>query len=81
MAEISNNIRLAVDSGKTAIGLKSVINSVKDSSAKLIIIASKNKKQNVSDITHIAGIAGIRTIKLAGFDKENQMHTQSHTFQ
>ncbi|MCL4389168.1 MAG: 50S ribosomal protein L30e [Candidatus Marsarchaeota archaeon] len=66
MAEISNDIRLAVDSGETAIGLKSVINSIKDGSAKLIIMASKNKKENASDITHIAGLAGIKMINFEG---------------
>ncbi len=66
MADLSNDIRLAVDSGKTAIGLNSVIDSIKGNEARLIIIASRNKKQNIGDITHMADIAGIKVIKFDG---------------
>jgi large subunit ribosomal protein L30e len=66
MADLSNDIRLAVDSGKTALGLNSVMDSIKENDAKLIIIASKNKKQNMGDIQHMADIAGIKIIKFEG---------------
>ncbi len=66
MADLTNDIRLAVDSGKTAVGLNTVIDSIRDSSAKLVIIASKNKEGTAQDIMHMAGIAGIKVIKFDG---------------
>lgn len=62
MADLANEIRLAVDSGKTAIGMNTVIESIKNSTAKLIIIAERNKQSNVQDIVHMAGISGIKVI-------------------
>ncbi len=66
MADLANDIRLAVDSGKTAVGMKTVTESIKESTAKLVIVASKNKESNLQDITHIASIAGIKIIKFEG---------------
>ena len=66
MADLTNDIRLAVDSGKTALGLNTVMDSIKDSSAKLVIVASKNKESNLQDILHVASIAGIKVIKFEG---------------
>lgn len=66
MADLANDIRLAVDSGKTALGLNTVIQSIKDNSAKLVIVAQKNKESNLQDIVHIAGIAGIKILKFDG---------------
>ncbi len=66
MADLANDIRLAVDSGKTAIGLNTVIESIKNNSAKLVIVADKAKQSNLQDIQHVASIAGIRVIKFEG---------------
>ncbi|HUC38631.1 MAG TPA: 50S ribosomal protein L30e [Candidatus Acidoferrum sp.] len=66
MADLANDIRLAVDSGKTALGLKTVTESIRNSSAKLVIVAEKNKESNLQDILHIAGIAGIKIIRFQG---------------
>jgi large subunit ribosomal protein L30e len=66
MADLANDIRLAVDSGKTALGLNTVIESIKDSSAKLVIVAQKNKESTLLDVVHIAGIAGIKILKFDG---------------
>lgn len=66
MADLANDIRLAVDSGKTALGLNTVVESIKNSSAKLVIVAEKNKESNLHDILHIADIAGIKVIKFEG---------------
>ncbi len=66
MADLANDIRLAVDSGKTAIGIKTVTESIKESTAKLVIMASKNKESNLQDLAHIAGIVGVRIIKFEG---------------
>lgn len=66
MADLTNDIRLAVDSGKTALGLNTVIDSIRDSSAKLVIVATKNKESNLQDILHVANIAGIKVMKFEG---------------
>ena len=66
MADLANDIRLAVDSGKTAIGLNTVVESIKNNSAKLVIVADKAKQSNLQDIQHVASIAGIRVIKFEG---------------
>jgi large subunit ribosomal protein L30e len=66
MADLANNIRLAVDSGKTAIGVNSVLDSIKRNSAKLVIITSKNKPDDLQEIAHIAKIAGIEIVKFDG---------------
>lgn len=66
MADLTNDIRLAVDSGKTAIGLKTVISSIKVNDAKVIIVASKNKEGNLQDLMHMASVAGIKVIPFQG---------------
>ncbi len=66
MAETSSEIRLAVDSGETAIGVRSVIRSIRSDSAKLVIIASKNKESNRSNVEHLAKVSGIRTYEYNG---------------
>ncbi len=66
MADLSNDIRLAVDSGRVALGLKKVEGSIKDNSAKLVILASINKKEITQDIMHMAKVAGIKTATYEG---------------
>ena len=63
---MSNDIRLAVDSGKTAIGLNTATATIKDSSAKLIIVAEKSKESNMKDLVHMAKVAGIKIIEFNG---------------
>ncbi|QRF74512.1 50S ribosomal protein L30e [Candidatus Micrarchaeum sp.] len=59
MADLSSEIRLAVDSGVTALGLNSVIKSLRDAKAKLIVVASKNKESTMQDIAHMAKVANV----------------------
>lgn len=66
MADITNDIRLAVESGKTALGRRSVAKSIRSNQSKLIVIASVNSKENVLDIEHIASLAGVKVVKYAG---------------
>lgn len=60
MADLNNDIRLAVDSGKAAIGINRASETILSSKAKMVIIASKNKGDRVNDILHLAKIASIR---------------------
>jgi large subunit ribosomal protein L30e len=70
MADIANDIRLAVDSGKAALGINSVIDSIKNDTAKLLVVASKNRGDNVQDITHMAKISNIKVVIFEGTSME-----------
>ncbi len=59
MTESTNNIRLAVDTGEAALGLNSVIGSIKNNTAKLIILAKVNDNDILEDIQHMAKVAEI----------------------
>ncbi|MGD0728805.1 MAG: 50S ribosomal protein L30e [Candidatus Micrarchaeaceae archaeon] len=60
MADLANNIRLAVDSGTAALGVNKASQSILSSKAKLVIVASKNKGDRLSDILHLAKLSNIR---------------------
>ncbi len=62
MANIVNDIRLAVESGETAIGLRNASRAVVSSRAKLIIISSKLDQSSAEDIKHIASISKVPVV-------------------
>lgn len=66
MANLANDIRLAVDSGETALGINKVIDSIKDNTAKLIIAASINKAEAIQDVMHLAKISDLSVITFEG---------------
>lgn len=66
MAELSNDIRLAVDSGKAVFGAREASATINDGSAKIIIVASSSKKNLVNDTLHIAKLADIKVIVFNG---------------
>ncbi|MCL4381735.1 50S ribosomal protein L30e [Candidatus Marsarchaeota archaeon] len=66
MADLSSDIRLAVDSGEVVFGLRSVLKSIKENTTKLIIATSKNKEQNLLEIKHLASISNTRIITFEG---------------
>ena len=66
MADITNDIRLAVESGKTALGKRSVAESIRNNQSKLVVIASINNKGNMLDMEHIAALASVKVIKFNG---------------
>ncbi len=59
MADLNNDIRLAVDSGKAEFGINRVTRAIMENKAKLIIIASKNKGDRLSDVLHLAKASNI----------------------
>jgi len=63
MADLAGDIRLAVDTGKVAIGYREVVKSISSSQAKAVVIATKGKKDIIDDIVHMCNIAGIKLIK------------------
>jgi large subunit ribosomal protein L30e len=66
MADLANNIRLAVDSGKVALGVNKVMDSIRENNAKLIVVAAKNKPQILQDIQHITKVSNIKTLTFDG---------------
>ncbi len=60
MADLSNDIRLAVDSGKAAFGINSASDAILSNKAKMVVVASKNKGDRLNDILHIAKISSIK---------------------
>jgi len=66
MADISNDIRLAVDSGVTAIGARSVLRSVKGDRARLVIVAARGKEGSRGDIEHLAKVAEVPVVEYDG---------------
>jgi len=63
MTDLAGDIRLAVDTGKVAIGYREVAKSISNSEAKAVVIAAKGKKDIIDDIVHMCNIAGIKIIK------------------
>ena len=63
MSDISRDIRLAVDTGKVALGTNEVIKAINEDKAKLVIVASKGKKSILEDLAHTCSVAGIKFIK------------------
>jgi large subunit ribosomal protein L30e len=66
MADLASNIRLAVDSGKTSLGVNGVLDSIRQNWAKMVIITSKNKPDGLQEILHVAKIAGIEVVRFDG---------------
>ncbi|MGC8648838.1 MAG: 50S ribosomal protein L30e [Candidatus Micrarchaeia archaeon] len=66
MANISGSIRLAVDSGNVALGVRSALSAIMDNTAKLVIVASKNKKGRIEDVEHLAKLNDIKIYKFDG---------------
>ncbi len=66
MADLSRDIRLAVDSGEVAIGAESVMHSIKNGTSKLVIVASAGKKELSEDIVHMAKLSDIKVTVFDG---------------
>ena len=70
MADLNRDVRLAVDSGETAIGAKSTIKSLTEGNAKLIVATSKSKKELIDDLNHLCRISGIKLVMFEGTPME-----------
>jgi large subunit ribosomal protein L30e len=66
MADLANDIRLAVDSGKAVFGVKESVDSIMASKAKAVVVASSNKKDRLNDIMHLAKISDVKVIVFQG---------------
>jgi large subunit ribosomal protein L30e len=56
MADMSNDIRLAVDSGEAIFGINKASQAIISRKAKIVIVASKNKGDRVGDVMQLADI-------------------------
>ncbi|MDE1761918.1 MAG: 50S ribosomal protein L30e [Candidatus Micrarchaeota archaeon] len=63
MSDLAKDIRLAVDTGKVALGVNEVMRAIGGDKAKLVIVAEKGKKQAVADLAHTCGVANVKLIK------------------
>ena len=66
MADLNNEIRLAVDTGKVEFGLRSSIKSISDAKALAVVVAEKGKKEYVDDLIHMCNIANVKLIRFSG---------------
>ena len=57
LADLSNDVRLAVDTGKVSLGYREVIKAVNTNSAKVVVVAEKGKKSIIDDVNHVCKIA------------------------
>ncbi|MGC8710571.1 MAG: 50S ribosomal protein L30e [Candidatus Micrarchaeia archaeon] len=63
MADLARDIRLAVDTGKVALGYREVAKSISEDKAKVVIIAEKGDKNRINDLIHLCNISGIKLWK------------------
>jgi large subunit ribosomal protein L30e len=66
MADLANDIRLAVDSGKAVFGVKESVDSIMASTAKVVVVASSNERDRLNDIMHLAKISDVKVIVFQG---------------
>ncbi len=66
MSDLTNDLRLAIDTGKVSFGHRSVIRQISSNGAQAVVVAAKGKKEIVDDITHMCNVAGMRVIKFNG---------------
>jgi large subunit ribosomal protein L30e len=70
MADLNNDLRMAVDTGSVALGTAETVQAISGNRAKLVIICSKGKQMTNADIIHLCNIAGIKVIKFNGSSME-----------
>lgn len=66
MADLNNDVRLAVDTGKVSVGHRDVLRAINRNLAKAIVIPSEGRKAMLDDINHMCRISGIRIITFKG---------------
>ncbi|MGC8671738.1 MAG: 50S ribosomal protein L30e [Candidatus Micrarchaeia archaeon] len=66
MADLNNDLRLAVDTGSVSFGAKETIKMINTNKAKAVVLASKGKGNVLQDIVHLCNIAGIKYIRFDG---------------
>jgi large subunit ribosomal protein L30e len=70
LADLSNDIRLAVDTGSVALGTNETENAISANRAKLVVVTSKGEVSSTSDVMHLCSIAGVKVVKFKGSSME-----------
>ncbi len=68
--KISNNIKLALKTGKIKMGMRNVIRALQRGEAKMVIMASNIPRERMSYITYLCSIANIPLAIFPGTVKE-----------
>jgi large subunit ribosomal protein L30e len=63
MSDLARDVRLAVDTGKVALGSREVDRAVLRNTAKVVIAAERARKDKLDDIIHMCAVANIRLLK------------------
>lgn len=66
MADLASDIRIAVDSGKVAMGMNSVMSSIHSNKAKLIVMAKRGEKSSGYDILHLSNVTKTDVVVFEG---------------
>ncbi|MEM0074579.1 MAG: 50S ribosomal protein L30e [Candidatus Micrarchaeaceae archaeon] len=66
MPDLSADLRLAVETGSISFGIKETIKAITQGKAKVAIVASSSKGDNISDITHACKLAGTKLLNFKG---------------
>ncbi len=66
MADLTRDLRLAVDTGKVTLGTREVAKAISENKVKLVVIATGGRKDFVADIMHMCNVAEIKTLKYEG---------------
>ncbi len=65
-SSISGDIRLAVDSGVTEIGANRVLKSIRENTAKLVIMAENGNNESMLEVEHLAKITKTKVLTISG---------------
>ncbi len=70
MADLNSDIRLAIGTGRVALGTGESMRAISGNTAKLVIVSGVGKKGSIADIEHACAIAGIRLLRFRGNSME-----------
>lgn len=66
MSDLTKDLRLAIDTGEVSFGNKTVMRAISGDKAKMVVVASKGKKEIVDDLAHVCNVAGVKLVKFKG---------------
>lgn len=66
MADLTNDIKLAIDTGSVSFGIREVTRNIHTGKAKAVIVANSGKERSLENIRHLCSLAGIKYIRFNG---------------
>ncbi len=70
MADLNNDLRLAVDTGSVVLGTEETVRAISSNKARLVVVTTKGKQNATDDVTHLCNVAGIKMLKFKGSSME-----------